>query len=115
MYLLSCAIPMFLLKTNPLRLIILLAGISILGASCSTVKKVSAPVVEKPSGKQGSSAANPVFIENISFRPGDDTKPANTNLSTVKESAVKGPAIMQPVYSADAAGIEALSNLRFKY
>ena len=74
-----------------MRLLILLAGITVLGTSCSTLKKASVPATEKQPGKTGSaSTAAPVFIDNISFRPGDDTKPANTNYNTVKQAAVNG-------------------------
>ena len=96
---------MFLLKTIPMRLLIILAGITVLGASCSTMKKASAPAAEQPVRK---SASSPVFIENISFKPGQESssKPVNA----------KGPAIMQPVYTESSASeIEAISSLKFKY
>lgn len=94
--------------------LLVLASLSLLGASCSTVKKASAPAAEQQVRKSGTSTASPVFIENISFKPGQESsKPANTSKEPVNS---KGPAVTQPVYTASSAsGIEAVSALRFKY
>jgi cell wall-associated NlpC family hydrolase len=107
-----------------MRLLILLAGISALGASCSTMKKVSAPAAEQHSRTTKSSTASPVFIENISFTPGKEhtavKKSANT-INTAKEPAVLKEGANIPTGYAEtrgpntATGIEALSALRFKY
>lgn len=115
---------MFLLKTTPLRLLIVLAGISAFGASCSTLKKASAPAQEQHSRATRSSTASPVFIDNISFKPGADehtTSKSSNNTINVKETAIiKESAINQGADSEmkgpnSIAGIEALSTLRFKY
>lgn len=101
-----------------MRLLILLAGISVLGASCSTVKKVSAPAAEQHSrANTKSSTAAPVFIENISFTPGSETKnKSNTvkELPDIKEPAVI-PAISETKGPNSATGIEAISTARFKF
>lgn len=109
-----------------MRLLILLAGISALGASCSTVKKASAPAAEQHSRNtrsSTSSTAAPVFIENISFTPGQEhpsSKNSSNSINTAKEAAVIKESANPAIYSAEkgpntAAGIEALSTLRFKY
>jgi len=95
-----------------MRLLFVLASITVLGASCSTMKKASAPVNE-PVRKSASNTASPVFIENISFKPGQES--TNSKKEAVKEPA----AVMQPaVYTeteTSTSEIEALSELRFKY
>lgn len=105
-----------------MRLLILLAGISAFGASCSTVKKVSAPAAEQQSRNTRSSTAAPVFIENISFTPGTEANTASKNtsdnaLTTTEPAVIKESAIMPAEDKGPntAAGIEALSALRFKY
>ena len=108
-----------------MRLLILLAGISALGASCSTVKKVSAPAADQQSRTNRSSTAAPVFIENISFTPGTETNSTSKNTSdnsiTSNEPAIIKESALMPATSSEskgpntATGIEALSTLRFKY
>jgi cell wall-associated NlpC family hydrolase len=108
---------MFLLKTNPMRLLLLLAGISVLGASCSTVKKASVPAANQQR-KTTSATASPVFIENISFTPGqENSKPASFGSAQDKSFNSKEPAVM-PVYTNSGntgSSIESTSSLRFKY
>jgi hypothetical protein len=75
-----------------MRLLLLLAGISVLGASCSTVKKASAPAANQQR-KTTSATASPVFIENISFTPGqENSKPASFGSAQDKSFNSKEPA-----------------------
>jgi cell wall-associated NlpC family hydrolase len=112
---------MLLVKTKPLKLLIILAGITVLGASCSTMKKASAPPVEQQRRISGastsSSPANPVFIDNISFKPGSDQQ-SSTTIAFDKGPST-GSATINNVNTdfntTAASGIEALTELRFKY
>ncbi|HEY0678633.1 MAG TPA: NlpC/P60 family protein [Chitinophagaceae bacterium] len=104
-----------------MKLLLILVGITVLGASCSTMKKASAPPAEQQRRMSGSSTssttANPVFIDNISFKPGTDQQSSTTR--TFEKGPSSGSAIISNVntdYNATAAsGMEALTELRFKY
>ncbi len=91
------------------------------------MKKASAPPAEQQGRRTGSTAAAPVFIDNISFRPGAEDQRSSSNttsspgsLTSINETVtIKQPA-SKVVYtenntSTTAAGIEALSALKFKY
>jgi cell wall-associated NlpC family hydrolase len=87
--------------------LIILTGIIALMASCSTMKKTSV-ASERPASSESS---NPVFIDNISFRPGSaKAKQASQATSIDKVSTSKES---YNINSAEA--IEVLPALRFKY
>ncbi|MGB8193376.1 MAG: NlpC/P60 family protein [Chitinophagaceae bacterium] len=97
-----------------MRRLLILVCISALAASCSTIKKASAPSeqqVRTPASSK--SKSDPVFIENISFKPGSEKKQAdniNIDKGPAKESHIKGS---NTTYTP--AAIEVLPTLRFKY
>lgn len=88
--------------------ILILACISVLAASCSTLKKASAPA--EPQVKSNPpSKSRPVFIEDISFKPGNESKPA----SSIKVE--KAPSNKQSHSINTSSAIEVLPTTRFKY
>ncbi|HYE56107.1 MAG TPA: NlpC/P60 family protein [Chitinophagaceae bacterium] len=92
-----------------MRLILLTALVAFL-ASCSTVKKASAPAEPREKGTS-SSGNTPVFIENISIKPGT-TPPKKANAPvTVNKAETNKTA--HTINTAEA--IEVLPTLRFKY
>lgn len=102
---------MFLLKTTPLRLVLIIASISSLGAlgtGCSTVKKASVPT-QRQEKRISTSTTSPAFIETISFKPGSDEPPAPP-VKVEKTTTNKEP---HTINTAEA--IEVLPTLRFKY
>lgn len=92
-----------------MRILLIIAGISILGTSCSTLKKASAPPPEKQEKRISSSTASPAFIDNISFKPGSDETPAPP-VKVEKITTNKEP---HSINTAEA--IEVLPTVRFKY
>ena len=104
-----------------MRVIILLAVISALGASCSTVKKASAPAAEQHSRNTRSTSTDPVFIENISFTPGTDNKSSSKNTSNTASArnvaTVIKEAAVNPISEVKGpnTGIEALTTAKFKF
>lgn len=88
--------------------ILILACISVLAASCSTLKKASAPA--EPQVKSNApSKARPVFIEDISFKPGAEKQPASTI------NVEKAPSNKESHSINTSSAIEVLPTTRFKY
>ena len=94
-----------------MRLALIIASItsiSALGASCGTLKRVTAPSDTKE--KQiSSSSASPAFIDNITFKPGSDEPPA----PPVKVDKIATNKEPHSINTAEA--IEVLPTTRFKY
>jgi cell wall-associated NlpC family hydrolase len=99
---------MLLLKPSQMSRLFILACMSVLAASCSTVKKASAPA-ESQVKNNPPSKARPVFIEDISFKPGAENQPAAT------VNVEKAPINKQSHSINTAEAIEVLPSTRFKY
>jgi cell wall-associated NlpC family hydrolase len=102
---------MFLLKPIPVRALLLLTVIATFAASCGTLKKASAPAAEHSTKKtQPNNTANsPVFIDNISFKPGSETYPDPPPPVETKKID-KSP---EKINTSEA--IEVLPSAKFKY
>lgn len=88
--------------------LLILACISALTASCSTLKKASAPA--EPQVKSNApSKARPVFIEDISFKPGAEKQAVPT--VNVEKAATNKQS--HSINTSEA--IEVLPSTRFKY
>jgi cell wall-associated NlpC family hydrolase len=100
---------MLLLKPSQMSRILILACISVLMASCSTLKKASAPA-EPPVKSNPPSKARPVFIEDISFKPGAEKQQPTSTINIEK-----APSNKQSHSINTSSAIEVLPTTRFKY
>lgn len=104
---------MVLFKTKRIRLLLLMAGSITMGAGCSTVKNATTSEVERPASSKVVAAAGPTFIDDISFKPGNETS-ANSTKNTARGPSVNSVNTLNS-FSADGSLIEDGSELRFKY